>query len=1173
MPNLEAMRIEQLNLMAYGPFTDKVLEFDAANFHVIYGPNEAGKSSALRALTALLYGVSNTTKSTTADDQLHKKTDLRIGGVLRSAGGDRLEVVRRKGTKKTLMAPNGGTLDDQSLMPYIQGVSKELFTTLFGIDHKALVQGGKDIVEQKGDVGQALFSAASGSSALHQVLAELDKQAQDLFKPTGRTSKINVELSTHAAIQKELKSSSLASSHWDAHTKELERSSAELEQITIALKECNTQLNRLQRIQRVLPFLGLRRELVIKFEKLNNVVVLPEDFSERRRQAESELHNSISTRDRLNPQLNELQVELSNLSVKAELLEQAESIEGLHARLDSYRNGLLEQPALEAEEQQLTRDARAILQQIRPDLDWQEVGTLRPILSRKTGISKLVQEHPLISSNLKQTQSDLAGKKQNLAAAQSEFDKLASVGSTTLLRHQISASRKLGDLDSTIEGVRSERNSLQVRCDAELSRLNYWSGSLDQVSTLRLPEAEAIEQFNVKFEEQAAHSKKIESDKTTNANALLEIQKGLGELERVGQVVTESDMLSSRKERDALWQLLRRRWLQNEDVDAQSAGLIGKNSTLHDTFEHRLAQSDELADRLRREADRVLMLAKLQSQLEAEQSRAQTLTTDETELTKNNELLENAWQSLWSACQLTPGTPRQMRAWMVTFESLRTTVERVQTLTRELGEFEDRTTVHIDLLSQQLNDLGLSQSKLVSLESMLSVSEVAAENLEAAAEERNAQVTKLDQLKADIVELEAKHSAAARSLEEWNVTWVALLQEFTLPASLQAMEMNELIDQIRILFEKQAEASKRQTSITRVNKSNEAFQEQVTQMLESLAPEYNHLSSAEAVGKLKSLLSENSLKQAKKLQLEKDVERAEKDISECTVLIDSMQKVLSSLCREAKCEDPAQLIELEKRSAEYQGLKRELSANDSNIANVSDGSTIEELQDQANDVEADELPSIIAQFRNRVADELEPKRAELIEKVGREKSDIEKMNGSGDAALLAESASASLASIRSNAEQYAKVKLAAKLLRDHIEQYRQENQGPLISRASDYFAKLTLNSFEQLMMDFNDSDIPVLTGVRQTGKGKVKVEGMSSGTLDQLYLALRLASIEAYAAGAEPMPFIVDDVLIEFDDERSMAALQALADMSETTQIIVFTHHSQILNQATQIKGVQTHML
>jgi uncharacterized protein YhaN len=111
------------------------------------------------------------------------------------------------------------------------------------------------------------------------------------------------------------------------------------------------------------------------------------------------------------------------------------------------------------------------------------------------------------------------------------------------------------------------------------------------------------------------------------------------------------------------------------------------------------------------------------------------------------------------------------------------------------------------------------------------------------------------------------------------------------------------------------------------------------------------------------------------------------------------------------------------------------------------------------------------------------------------------------------------------------------------------------------------------MTDFNERDEPVLAGIRSGGE-RVTVEGMSLGTRDQLYLALRLASLEKYMESSEPMPFIVDDVLVDFDDERSEAALGALAQLARKTQVILFTHHSRVAEQARKIDDtVQVHNL
>ncbi|MCA1792266.1 MAG: hypothetical protein LC660_00005, partial [Desulfobacteraceae bacterium] len=90
---------------------------------------------------------------------------------------------------------------------------------------------------------------------------------------------------------------------------------------------------------------------------------------------------------------------------------------------------------------------------------------------------------------------------------------------------------------------------------------------------------------------------------------------------------------------------------------------------------------------------------------------------------------------------------------------------------------------------------------------------------------------------------------------------------------------------------------------------------------------------------------------------------------------------------------------------------------------------------------------------------------------------------------------------------------------------------------------------------------------------RLTVDKMSAGTRDQLFLALRLATLEwgleksgDMAQKAESMPFIVDDILINFDDDRARATLAVLAHLSRKTQVILFTHHRQIVEEANRMK-------
>ena len=99
------MRIDRLDLIAYGPFTDKALNLSDGDsgLHLIYGDNEAGKSISLRALIAWLFGIPTRTN----DNFLHSNPQLRIGGKLRLQAEMSLSLCVEKERKYSLKARHG----------------------------------------------------------------------------------------------------------------------------------------------------------------------------------------------------------------------------------------------------------------------------------------------------------------------------------------------------------------------------------------------------------------------------------------------------------------------------------------------------------------------------------------------------------------------------------------------------------------------------------------------------------------------------------------------------------------------------------------------------------------------------------------------------------------------------------------------------------------------------------------------------------------------------------------------------------------------------------------------------------------------------------------------------------------------------------------------------------
>jgi uncharacterized protein YhaN len=78
---------------------------------------------------------------------------------------------------------------------------------------------------------------------------------------------------------------------------------------------------------------------------------------------------------------------------------------------------------------------------------------------------------------------------------------------------------------------------------------------------------------------------------------------------------------------------------------------------------------------------------------------------------------------------------------------------------------------------------------------------------------------------------------------------------------------------------------------------------------------------------------------------------------------------------------------------------------------------------------------------------------------------------------------------------------------------------------------------------------------------------MSEGTRDQLYLALRLAALELHLEQTDALPFIADDLFVNFDNARAKAGLQALADLSQRTQVIFLSHHEHLVPMVREVLG------
>ena len=151
------MRIDRIDLIRYGHFFQRSIDLPQRqpDFLVIYGDNEAGKSTLLRGISALLFGV----PPRTPDVHSCKGPELRIGATISSSTAN-LSFRRRKGTAATLLSDSDTQIPEDRLSSYLHGLDRTRFEQFFGLDHVRLRQGGEDLLRGEGEIGSALFQAA-----------------------------------------------------------------------------------------------------------------------------------------------------------------------------------------------------------------------------------------------------------------------------------------------------------------------------------------------------------------------------------------------------------------------------------------------------------------------------------------------------------------------------------------------------------------------------------------------------------------------------------------------------------------------------------------------------------------------------------------------------------------------------------------------------------------------------------------------------------------------------------------------------------------------------------------------------------------------------------------------------------------------------------------------------
>ncbi|MFA7423423.1 MAG: AAA family ATPase [Desulfosarcinaceae bacterium] len=1158
------MKILALRLASYGPFTDTVLDFSdaATDFHLVFGPNEAGKSSALRALRHMLFGI----PPRTGDNFRHPYPQLRIGARLAGSDGRQIDFLRRKGQVKTLRsADDAVVLPDDALAPFLGGADQAVFEQMFAIGHEDLVRGGQEIVCGKGHIGEALFAAGAGLIRLQAVQQKLEQDCAALFKPGGSTPQINQALTALREIRKKQKEALLQETTWQTHHRALAEAQARMYRVRQALAEAKQQVLRLQRIRDGLPAMARRKEIDADLADLASTPDLADDFGEKRREAERDLSVAVRDLQRARQAIEGLGGRIAALAVPETLIQQAAAVEALQHELGSYRKAQKDRPGLEGRMRTLQQQATDKLARVGSDKTAASTDAVHLSPSTVAEIQALGNTYQRLVASLESARTQRRKVEARIEALQRQRRSTPSPVDATRLEAAVEAALAVGPIDKRINELQTAVGALDDELARGIRRQSLWQGAVAEIDALPWPTKESLDRFQEGFDGLERRMEKLQAARADGEAEILRLRADLAAVDSGRQVPTEVDLAEARSLRHQGWGLIRRCLAGEAPPPVEEAAFRASfqgATGLPEAFEASMRRADHVADRLWHEAEQVSrkgLLAAREKQLE--QAAADIAGQMEAVLADRN-ALEIRWQALWQPVHLKPLSPAEMRAWLSALDVLRAQLSEQRHLQAQLeGDIRLRAELD-DGLRQALAAAQAPPIAQVPLSARIQVARAHAREQR----DREARIAAMDkelgQLAAEREETAAVVRDLETALDDWQQSWHQSVTRLGISAEASPTAALAVIDNLKEARNQIAEAEVLRKRIDGIDRDAAAFQARVEALIAALAPDLAAETLDRAAELLNARLTAARESDGERRGLKQQLTAAQKERGDAERRISRCTAVMEALCREAGGVAAAALGEVERRAQTRKRLTTERRAVDQHLLELSAGATVADFMAEAARVAADGIGPEIEDLETEIQ-RLEQERSVLDQTIGIETSELKRMDGSAEAAGCAEAAEALLARLEADVMRYARVKIAAVILAGTVEQYREKHQGPLVSRAGALFGKMTLGAFDRLRAEYDEKGNPVMVGIRAGGGEVVPVEGMSDGTADQLYLALRLASLERYLAHQEPLPFVVDDILLRFDDGRALATLEVLADLAGKTQVIFFTHHRHLVDLAT----------
>jgi len=1157
------VRIDEITLARFGSFTNRVIDFGAADaeldLHVVYGPNEAGKSTLRSAVEYFLYGI----PSRTGYNFLHENKSLQIGAKI-SRGDQVHELTRIKREANSLRGLDSQAVGDDLLNPWLGGVDRESYRNIFSMDEDSLEKGGDSILASEGEIGELLFSSTSGLAALGSELGKIRLEAEAFFKVRGQKVVLKQKTAQLKELREQIKTLDVPASQYAARKKAAtdakhahgllvaEREQKEKDKMRLkALLDCITPWREYE----------MHEAALAAFEPMP---VVPVGWMSKAQELATE-----STR--LDTRIEQLQQRIADTRSRAGLIEISQAIIDEAPQIDRLAEDDLEARVRTADSVQ---SAQALLDSHNDKIQHciARLSAPRDLAPQQLPLAvscvariKLLTERRLVLDSKLQTAADEASRAQLAfdAATKAHSETGSSKDLSELARQTVVIREQ--DVRTELERRQTEKRAQYSEVQQALLALEPWKGTAAELKALVVPAASSLsallERENTNLDELRLIGKHEETVKA-------ELGKLQGEYNRQtaeAVLIDDASAIESRDARDTQWR-------KHQQILATKEADRDARLTSAEQFQSALKRDDALvAERFSQAAQLAQLhslttqITSLQAQLEKVGRRAEVAGRAHAEVTAEvRKLCEQL--GLPDAVAIA-----ELDGWLKHRTVALREAEKLNFLQAECDELQQTIeTVHSQLLAA-LNAAELSAPGADFRVNLLFAEDAVAnwQSLELAATDARRVLDESTQ------ERDLRHTRLAdceAAIEQWHEEWIEALEGTWLatgeqwPGTAVVGEILPILDELVNLL---AKADDAKLSLQSNQDRRARYGAEVTRIAATLDTPMdgdNPLATADQLRK-QLLAARDELRQ--KGELEAELADLETQLRHWSEQRDQSQSVFAEMSELFPATNVAALVELMQRAQDRDRTVDSHRAAQRQLLDLLSLKNFDEAQRRLKSRlgNAEAIEALQAEHTLAIADS-----DDLNEEVSRLFHDwrvaedaLAAIGDDGEVARLNEQVRLLLLDIEAETRQFIALSAGTLAVERALRSYVDNHRGTLLARASSAFATITRGAFTGLeaMPGIAGQSKEELVGLRPDGFTTSATQ-MSRGSRFQLYLSLRIAGYHEFVAEREPLPFFADDILETFDDDRSAETFALMADMAKHGQVIYLTHHRHLCELAMQ---------